>query len=141
MPTDNALTDAMTGQCLCGEVRFEWAGPIRAMYHCHCKTCRQANGASFATNLILSARDFRVVTGATALVGYESSPGKKRHFCGRCGSPIYSQSQARPEWVSVRCGTLHSDPGVRPSFHAYVDSRAPWVDLPRDLVCFGSAPD
>jgi hypothetical protein len=31
--------------------------------------------------------------------------------------------------VSVRFGALDDDPGIRPQYHSFVDSRAPWDDL------------
>lgn len=37
--------------------------------------------------------------------------------------------------MSVRCGTLNGDPGIRPSYHAFVASKVPWVE-----ICDGLAP-
>ena len=31
--------------------------------------------------------------------------------------------------VSVRCGTLESDPVVRPAAHSFVGSKAPWFEI------------
>jgi len=36
-----------------------------------------------------------------------------------------------PEGV-IRLGTLDDDPGIRPQFRIWVDSRAPWDDVPDD---------
>jgi len=60
---------------------------------------------------------------------WESSPGKRRCFCGRCGSPILKRNDARPEILRLRLGTLDTDPGVKPSKHIYVGSKAPWVEI------------
>ncbi|HCA63195.1 MAG TPA: GFA family protein, partial [Pseudomonas sp.] len=38
-----------TGSCLCGVVRYRIDAPIDALTHCHCKMCRKAHGAAFAT--------------------------------------------------------------------------------------------
>ena len=35
--------------------------------------------------------------------------------------------------VSIRCGTLDDDPGLRPAVHAYVASQAPWYEIGDDL--------
>jgi hypothetical protein len=32
----------------------------------------------------------------------------------------------------VRLGTLDDDPEIRPQYHIFVDSRAPWEGLPDD---------
>ena len=122
----------LRGSCLCGRVAYQIRGAPKLMYHCHCGTCRKANGASLATNLIVAAEDFAIVSGAESLSAFESSPRKNRYFCSRCASPIYSQAEATPQIVSVRSGTLDGDPGLRPSLHTHVASRAPW-----DEICDG----
>lgn len=127
------------GQCLCGGVRYELRGAPLAMYHCHCRTCRAASGASFATNVAVRLRDFAIVEGTRLLRGHESSPGKFRYFCSACGSPIYSRGQATPDLVSIRGGTLLDDPGIRPQFHAFVESTAPWVTRCDDLPAYPRA--
>jgi ADP-ribosyl-[dinitrogen reductase] hydrolase len=99
------------------------------MYHCHCETCRHANGASFATNLIVPKAQLTLLSGADTLSRYESSPQKFRYFCSHCGSPIYSHSDKSAHIVSVRAGTVDGDPGVRPSAHIWASSRAPWTEL------------
>ena len=118
---------ALTGSCMCGHVRYEIDQPPLAMYHCHCSVCRAASGAGFATNIAVAASSFRVIAGSEALQAHVSSVGKRRHFCGRCGSPIYSHAEATSHLVSVRTGTLHQDPGITPRFHTHVDSKAPWT--------------
>jgi hypothetical protein len=118
-----------TGSCLCGAVRYELRGDPALMYYCHCGTCRKANGSSFATNLIVPADDFTITAGRERLTAFESSPAKHRYFCSACGSPIYSHAEATKHIVSVRCGTLDGDPGVRPAVHTYVATRAPWFEI------------
>jgi len=119
----------LRGSCLCGGVRYEVVGAARVMYHCHCSTCRKANGAAAATNMIVPQADFRLVTGAERLASYESSPGKRRYFCSACGSPLYSHAAATADVVSLRCGTLDDDPPLRPSAHIHVASKAPWREI------------
>ena len=123
----------LEGSCLCGTVKYEVHAAPALMYHCHCVTCRRASGASFATNMLVSTDAFMVVGGREILSSYESSPGKRRYFCSGCGSPIYSHGESTRHFVSVRCGTLRTDPGIRPSYHSYVASGAPWTVIGDDL--------
>ena len=116
----------LRGTCLCGKVKYEIRGEPRLMYYCHCGICRKANGSAFATNMIVLAEDFLLVSGRELLTAFESSPDKHRYFCSACGSPIYSQAKLTRSIVSVRCGTLETDPILRPSIHAHVASKAPW---------------
>jgi hypothetical protein len=124
---------------MCGKVQYQIEGEPLAMYYCHCSICRAASGAGFGTNVAVSTPNFKVTAGAASLVDYESSPGTHRCFCSRCGSPIYSHRQKTSHYVSVRCGTLRDDPGLRPSFHIYVASRAPWVSITDELPQFPEA--
>ena len=111
------------------------------MYQCHCGKCRAASGASAVTNIIVDAERFRITAGKESLGAFESSPRKFRHFCTVCGSPIYSYGEKTKHVVSVRCGTLKQDPGVRIAYHAFVDSRAAWADICDKQPQFPEWPD
>jgi len=131
----------LSGACLCGKVRYEIEGRPRFMYQCFCGKCRAASGGSFATNVIVDSDRFRITAGKDRLSGFESSPRKFRYFCSACGSPIYSHGEKTKHFVSVRCGTLKQDPGMRPSYHAFAASKASWVDICDDLPQFAEYPD
>ena len=123
----------ITGRCLCGAVRYQIAAAPLFMYHCHCSQCRHASGASFATNLLVPAQALEVTAGGDVLTSFESSPGKRRHFCSRCGSPLFSADEKTPTLRSIRSGTLDADPELRPAGHFHVASRAPWVEIGDEL--------
>jgi hypothetical protein len=133
----------LTGSCLCQGVRFEIDGVLRTASHCHCSMCRKAHGAAFGTYAVAEAQVFRVVTGAELITRYASSPGIARTFCSRCGSTLQWLRESRPDMVDVALGVLDGDPGVRPSFHIYVASKAPWYEicdgLPQHAAGAGSA--
>jgi len=131
----------LDGACLCGRIQYEIEGEPRFMYQCHCGKCRAASGASFVTNIIVDADRFRITAGQESLAAFESSPKKFRHFCSACGSPIYSRGEKTKHVVSVRCGTLKQDPGVRVAYHAFVASKAPWVDIHGEQPQFSDWPD
>jgi hypothetical protein len=131
----------LQGACLCGKVQYEIVGEPRWMYQCHCGKCRAGTGTGFATNVIVDADNFRITAGKESLSAYESSPRKFRYFCSGCGSPIYSQGEKTKQVVSVRSGTLKQDPGVRLAYHAFVASKAPWVEIYDDLPQFAEWPD
>jgi hypothetical protein len=123
----------VTGGCLCGSVRFELNGPIRNIVHCHCSQCRKAQGSAFATNGVVNAADFSLLSGQDCLAGYESSPGQTKYFCKVCGSPIMSRTAARPGLVRVRLGTIDSDIAERPMAHIFASSKANWEEICGDL--------
>jgi hypothetical protein len=131
----------LSGACLCGTVQYEIDGKPRFMYQCHCGKCRAASGGSFATNVIVDADKFRITAGKDNLGAYESSSQKFRYFCSACGSPIYSHGEKTKQIVSIRCGTLQQDPGVRLAYHAFAGSKAPWIEIRDGLPQFDEWPD
>jgi hypothetical protein len=121
------------GGCLCNRVRFEIKGPIRNIVYCHCSRCRKAQGSAFATNGIVKAEHFHLLSGEADLTTYESSPGQHKVFCKHCGSPILSRNTARPDQVRVRLGTLESDIEERPMAHIFATSKANWEEICGEL--------
>jgi hypothetical protein len=121
----------MRGGCLCGAIRFtydgELGGTLGAVTVCFCAQCRRGQGLAAAVAPIL-ASGFRVLKGADALVEYESSPGKKRAFCGACGAPIYSRRDQRPDLLRLRLGALDEDPkGLRIEAQIFTQSAPEWI--------------
>lgn len=131
----------LSGSCQCGKVKYEIEGDPRWMYNCYCGKCRAASGASYVTNVIVDAARFKIVAGKEDLAAFESSPDKFRYFCAGCGSPIYSHGRKTKQVVSVRCGTLAQNPGLGVAYHAFVASKAPWVEIRDRLPQFAGYPD
>lgn len=121
------------GGCLCGNVRFEITGPIQNIVYCHCSQCRKAQGSAFATNGVVRASEFKILSGSDNLTSYESTPGQTKYFCKHCGSPIMSKTESKPDQIRVRLGTIESDILERPSAHIFVTSKANWEEINGDL--------
>lgn len=129
------------GSCLCGKVRYEIRRLPESMYYCHCNMCRKATGSAFATNMLVRQADFTVKIGGSLIKAFQSSPGERRYFCANCGSPLYSKAAARPDSVSVRCGTLDDDPLIRPAKHIHTNTKAPWFHIDDALRQYPEEPD
>lgn len=126
-------TSPYLGSCLCGGVAIEVRGGIRAIIHCHCSRCRKSSGTAYATNGFVDRDGLRIVRGAELLREYTVLSGRTRHFCGVCGSPVYSSNPADPQRLRLRLGILDSDIDERPISHNFVSSRACWDDLDAPL--------
>ena len=117
---------AHNGSCLCGGVRFRIESELAPIQICHCLRCRKAQGGPFATNIPVARLAFHLVAGEALLKAFESSPGKERVFCGRCGSPVFSRRQSLPDVLRVRAGLIDGPLGVRPAWHAHAASKCDW---------------
>ena len=115
-----------TGGCLCGAVRYRVGMPALWVAHCHCSMCRRAQGAAFVTWVGTAADRFVLESGAADLQRFQSSPQATRSFCGRCGSPLFFQSDRWPGEMHVTLASLDDASGLEPQAHAYWSSRAPW---------------
>lgn len=130
----------LTGTCLCSSIAYEIVGPLSQALNCHCAMCRKAQGSAFRSRASVRTADFRFTRGAELVTYYESSPGNHRGFCKVCGSPIHSRFDDHPDVLGLPLGLLDQDPGVRPQFHVFVGSKAPWHDITDDLPQFRELP-
>lgn len=120
----------LKGSCACGRVRYEIRGELLGpVTYCHCWRCRKHSGSSFGTTAGVKASELVFVEGEEQLSSWESSPGVRRYFASCCGSPIYKRSDAAPELLGFRLGTLDSDPARAADMHYMVGSKAPWVEI------------
>lgn len=115
-----------TGRCLCGALRFTVSGALAPLQVCHCVDCRRAQGTPFATNLPVRATDVQFTSDTATLTAYESSPGKRRWFCSRCGSPVYSERDGLPGVLRLRVGLLDAPAPDGVAGHGFWPSRARW---------------
>jgi hypothetical protein len=129
---------AIHGSCLCGAVSYEISGSFSAAGHCHCSMCRKSHGAAFATWAMIEPNQFRWTSGVELIERYESSPGRARCFCRKCGSPLVAMHTGTV--TEVVLGTVDGDPGVRPREHIFVGSKAPWYEIDDALPQFEKWP-
>jgi hypothetical protein len=121
------------GSCLCGAVTLEVHGTIESIIHCHCSICRKSSGTAYATNGFVGRNNLVIKTGQELIAYYEATPGKRRHFCKVCASPVFSSNEQTPDKLRLRLGILDSEIVERPMSHNFVSSRANWDDLDADL--------
>jgi hypothetical protein len=129
------------GSCLCGSVKYQINGqPFDARF-CHCSMCRKAHGSAFRVRTSVKVTDFAFVAGAELVTYFESSPGNRRGFCRVCGSPIVSKFDAHPDYYGLPLGALDDDPGIRPTLHVHVASKASWFNITDDLPQLAGGPE
>lgn len=129
-----------SGGCLCGGVRYEVTGPLAPVQLCHCGQCRKAQGAAFGANAPVAIAAFRWLQGEDLLREYRASAGKRRVFCGTCGSPLFSQRDESPETLRLRVGSFDGD-GAGPAigFHIQTASKAAWWCIDDDRPTYPEA--
>lgn len=130
---DGETDRSATGRCLCGDIRFAYSGTPIKVLHCHCESCRRHTSGPIATFVCVPKETTRF-TGVEPQV-YASSPGVRRSFCGRCGSPIAYESDRNPQQIDLYIGALDDPAAVAPTYHVHTAEQLPWFEtadaLPR----------
>ena len=131
----------LTGQCLCGDVRFEADGEPSIMANCHCKDCQQASGSPYATLVFMEKENVKV-TGKVATFDHKVESGSEltKHFCPRCGSQMFASNSARPTSIGLRGGSINEQELVKPMFNVYTSSKIDSTPLNPDLPAFDKMP-
>jgi hypothetical protein len=122
----------LTGGCLCGSVRFEVTEPPLFASYCHCTRCQRRTGTAASPQARLAPGSLRIVAGDELLRAYEPPGGFPKVFCSVCGSALWSRHPTDDDIINVRLGAFDSDPGIRPSYRAFVAYAAPWEPIPDD---------
>jgi hypothetical protein len=120
------------GGCLCGGVRFEVEPPFRRANWCHCSRCRKHSGANGLAQARVAREQFRLLAGEELIRVYRPGEGKVKAFCSVCGSSLFGNDWPDGDEISIRLGAFDDDPQIRPQYHTFVASRAPWDELPDD---------
>jgi hypothetical protein len=122
----------LTGGCLCGGVRYELGEPLGPASYCHCTRCQRRTGTAASASVRTAAGALRVVAGEGLLRSWQPEDGNPKVFCSVCGSHLWAEDRSSPGVYFVRLGSFDTDPGVRPSFHQFVDYAASWEPIPDD---------
>ena len=122
------------GSCLCGVIEFHLDQPVSSVYNCHCRRCRLARAAPFATDGIVPLSGVRFVQGEERLKRYKVPEARyfTQVFCDTCGSKMPRLDPDR-DIAIVPLGILDDDPGVKPQDHIFVAYKAQWHDITDDL--------
>jgi hypothetical protein len=111
----------LEGSCRCGAISFSVDSHTPYPYQrCYCSICRKsAGGGGYAIN-IMGLADTLKVKGKTAL-GVWNAPidGHKgsadRHYCKRCGTPLWVRDEQWPELVHPFASAIDTELPKSPS--------------------------
>lgn len=108
--------ETFSGGCLCGNVRLVASGRPYRVGICHCLDCRKHHGALFQTSAIFPEE-------AVTIEG-ETRDYDGRHFCPRCGSPLFGRSG---DEIEVNLGILDDIDQLMPTYELWTIRRENWL--------------
>ena len=130
----------LTGQCLCGALRFQLTAEPQAARVCWCRDCQHLAGNGMANAVVpVEALHFQ---GRLAQFQKTAASGNTitREVCPECGTHLFAHSSARPHLRVVRIGNLDEPSQVAPSMNIWTQSAPTWAHLNPDLTCIAGQP-
>jgi len=131
----------ISGSCLCGEVNYEFTGPVKVFQYCHCTRCQKITGTAHASNIIIDPEHFKWLKGEGNVGRYELAEAKHfaSSFCKTCGSSLPWITQSAKAMI-VPAGTLDDDPKVKPVHNIFYADKACWYENIEGLVKYDELP-
>ena len=136
------MSQAYTGGCACGAIRYEIDAEPLLMSDCQCRDCQRISGTGHGSYLSFAGRDKVKLSGEAQCRDTTGDSGnvKTRAFCPTCGSPVYMTFAAVPDQFIVHAASL-DDPGrYRPQLVTYTASGHAWDRLDPALPKFEKMP-
>jgi len=123
---------ATTGECFCGEIKYQVEGALRDARSCHCSRCRKAFSSQASAYALVEPREFKWISGQGLLTSYVSKHGFGLQFCSKCGSTLCGIFNGSIHGVTLGC--VNGDPDIEIGKHIYVGSKANWEVIPEGVV-------
>jgi hypothetical protein len=124
----------VTGGCLCKQVRYRiTAAPIVTRV-CWCRVCQYLGAGAGTVNVCFPSnaitiegelKDYRAIA--------DSGNVTHRRFCVSCGTPLFSEAEARPHLIFVRAGTLDDPEIAKPAANIWTASAPSWACMNESL--------
>jgi hypothetical protein len=135
------MSEAYTGGCACGAIRYEISAEPVAMLDCQCRQCQRESGTGHGSHLSFLRSAVKVHGDASQwnLVG-DGGTVKTRAFCPTCGSPVYTTFPDIPDFFVVRAGSLDDPTRYRPQLISWGASGQAWDQTDPALPKFDKMP-
>lgn len=122
----------ITGECFCGEIKYQVKGKLGDARSCHCSRCRKAFSSQASAYALVESREFEWLAGEDLLTSYFSQYGFGIRFCSQCGSTLCGIYNGSVHGVTLGC--VNGDPEIEIGKHIYVGSKASWEVMPESVI-------
>ena len=131
----------LTGECLCGTVKFSVADRFKAFYQCHCKQCQQLTGSAFASNIFTDPGNIEWLSGQDNITNYEH-PSREfsKSFCKICGSALPFINKTKTSLI-LPAGSLNELPNIQPQANIFTSEEACWLKPGLQAESFSGFPE
>jgi hypothetical protein len=118
----------ISGGCLCRAVRYRIAAAPIVTRVCWCRLCQYLGAGSGTVNTCFRTEAVTVEGELTDFQSVSDSGNiMHRRFCRVCGTPLFSEAEARPHLIYVRTGTLDEPNLARPAMTIWTARAPTWA--------------
>ncbi|MDP7624985.1 MAG: GFA family protein [Rhodospirillales bacterium] len=116
-----------TGNCLCGNVTFQFPYDPMMQFQCHCTVCQKVFGTSL--NAIALPEDELSHEGELDVFSISGGSGKKLHyyFCPQCSIIVYNKPDVLDGMIYLPAGLLADQIEFSPTVELWTKSKAKWL--------------
>ena len=117
--------------CCCGQLTARVTGePVRVSI-CHCLACQRRSGSVFAEQARFHRADV-TTSGASTVFIRTGDEGTRAHFhfCPTCGSTVFYEMEALPEFIAIPVGVFADPTFPAPKVSVYESRKHAWVVPP-----------
>jgi hypothetical protein len=131
----------ITGRCLCGATRYHSsAAPLTARI-CWCRVCQYLAAGNGTVNVCFPRPTFTIEGQLTDYRSVADSGNvMHRRFCPTCGTPMFSEAEARPHLIFVRAGTLDNPELAQPAGTIWTSQAPTWACINTALPSSAAQP-
>jgi hypothetical protein len=82
------------------------------------------------------------LSGALASWNYLASSGNTltQSFCPACGTPVFAQSSARPQFMTIRLGFIEEPHGLAPEMAIWTSEKPIWATIDPAMATYAEQP-
>jgi hypothetical protein len=85
------------------------------------------NGSAFSSYVVIPHRTLSVL-GRENMATYDVAAGARKHYCSKCGTPLFNLSDRYAGACMLYLGSLEPEPVGAPSLNVYCESMLGWVE-------------
>ena len=128
------------GRCFCGDVSYRVSAEPIAFVICHCRDCQYASGGGPACIQVVAKEALEITDALNRITDYTSKADSgrlvTRHFCSRCGTPMFETLEADPTIRLVKSGTMDDASQLKVDATVYTASAQPWAHIDHTTQLF-----
>lgn len=120
--------------CSCGQLNLQCVGEPVRISMCHCLECQRRTGSVYGVQARFPRDAVSDIQGTSSRFSRVGDSGGRAifHFCPRCGTTVYWEFDALPEFLAIAVGAFADPLFPAPRVSVYEDRRHAWA-LPTTL--------